>query len=74
MSWRLEKARIGSLRSATSVTTLTLPSNRWGSYGPQRVLRQKAALDRLLSLVVAEYGTLLMLEGGTGSEALFAGS
>jgi len=27
-----------------------------------------------LSVVAAEYGTLLMLEGGTGSEVLFAGS
>lgn len=40
--------------------------SRLGSYGPQQVLRQEAALDRLLSLVAAEYGTLLMLEGGTG--------
>jgi DNA-binding transcriptional LysR family regulator len=37
-----------------------------GGYGAQRILRQETALDRLLSLVAAEYGTLLMLEGGTG--------
>jgi DNA-binding transcriptional LysR family regulator len=37
-----------------------------GDYGAQRILRQETALDRLLSLVAAEYGTLLMLEGGTG--------
>jgi DNA-binding transcriptional LysR family regulator len=37
-----------------------------GDYRAPRILRQEAALDRLLSLVAAEYGTLLMLEGGTG--------
>lgn len=41
--------------------------SRLGSYGAQRVLRQEAARDRLLSLVAAEYGALLMLEGGTGT-------
>ena len=39
---------------------------RLGSYGPQRVLHQESSLDRLLSLVAAEYGTLLMFEGATG--------
>jgi DNA-binding transcriptional LysR family regulator len=33
---------------------------------PQHVLYQDAALDRLLSLVSAGHGILLMLEGGTG--------
>ncbi len=33
---------------------------------PNRVLHQESGLDRLLSLVSAEYGVLLMLEGGTG--------
>lgn len=33
---------------------------------PDRVLYQEASLDRLLSLVGAGYGVLLMLEGGTG--------
>lgn len=33
---------------------------------PARLLHQEAGLDRLLSLVSAEYGILLMLEGGTG--------
>jgi DNA-binding transcriptional LysR family regulator len=33
---------------------------------PSRVLHQESGLDRLLSLVSAEYGVLLMLEGGTG--------
>ena len=33
---------------------------------PHRVLRQDSGLDRLLSLVSAGYGVLLMLEGGTG--------
>lgn len=37
-----------------------------GEYGTQRMLRQEAGLDRLLSLVAAEYGVLLMLEGATG--------
>jgi hypothetical protein len=31
-----------------------------------RVLHQECGLDRLLSLVSAEYGVMLMLEGGTG--------
>lgn len=35
-------------------------------YGPQRIIYQESALDRLLSLVNAEYGVLLMLEGATG--------
>lgn len=35
-------------------------------YGPQRTLHQESALDRLLTLVSAEYGVLLMLEGATG--------
>lgn len=39
---------------------------RLGEYGAQRILRQESGLDRLLSLVAAEYGALLMLEGGTG--------
>ncbi len=43
-----------------------LLDSRLGDYGPQQVLRQESALDRLLSLVAAEYGALLMLEGGTG--------
>jgi streptomycin 6-kinase len=30
------------------------------------VLHQESSLDRLLSLVAAEYGALLMLEGATG--------
>ena len=34
--------------------------------GPQRILYQDSSLDRLLSLVSAEYGALLMLEGATG--------
>jgi DNA-binding transcriptional LysR family regulator len=34
--------------------------------GPQQLLHQDAALDRLLSMVSAKYGMLLMLEGGTG--------
>ncbi len=33
---------------------------------PNRVLHQESGLDRLLSLVSAEYGVLLMFEGGTG--------
>jgi DNA-binding transcriptional LysR family regulator len=37
-----------------------------GAYGAQRILHQASGLDRLLSLVAAEYGTLLMLEGATG--------
>lgn len=37
-----------------------------GDYGPQRILHQESGLDRLLSLVSAEYGALLMLEGATG--------
>jgi DNA-binding transcriptional LysR family regulator len=37
-----------------------------GSYGPQRVLHHESSLDRLLTLVSAEYGALLMLEGATG--------
>jgi hypothetical protein len=40
---------------------------RLGGYGPQRVLHQECSLDRLLSLVAAEYdGALLMFEGATG--------
>jgi DNA-binding transcriptional LysR family regulator len=35
-------------------------------YGPQRLMRQESGLDRLLSLAAANYGVLLMLEGGTG--------
>ena len=35
-------------------------------YGTQRTVHQELALDRLLSLVSAEYGILLMLEGATG--------
>jgi DNA-binding transcriptional LysR family regulator len=40
--------------------------SRLRHYGEQLVLRQEAGLDRLLSLVAAECGALLMLEGGTG--------
>ncbi|WP_346726643.1 LysR family transcriptional regulator [Acidiphilium multivorum] len=40
--------------------------SRLRDWGAQRILRQEAGLDRLLSLVAAERGTLLMLEGGTG--------
>jgi len=39
---------------------------RLSDYGPQRLSYQDSALDRLLSLVAAEYGGLLMLEGATG--------
>lgn len=35
-------------------------------FGPEHLLHQEAGLDRLLSLVAAEYGVLLMLEGATG--------
>ncbi|WP_040844517.1 LysR substrate-binding domain-containing protein [Nitrospirillum viridazoti] len=35
-------------------------------YGPQRLIRQESGLDRMLSLAAANYGVLLMLEGGTG--------
>lgn len=35
-------------------------------FGPQRLSYQDSGLDRLLSLVAAEYGGLLMLEGATG--------
>jgi DNA-binding transcriptional LysR family regulator len=37
-----------------------------GNYGPQRVAHHESSLDRLLTLVSAEYGVLLMLEGATG--------
>ena len=40
--------------------------SKLGECGPQRVLHQESSLDRLLSLVAAEYGVLLMLEGATG--------
>jgi DNA-binding transcriptional LysR family regulator len=36
------------------------------SVGPKHIVRQESSLDRLLSLVSAEYGILLMLEGATG--------
>lgn len=36
------------------------------SFSRQRILTHDAGLDRLLSLVGAEYGILLMLEGATG--------
>ncbi len=36
------------------------------AYGAQRILPQEAALDRLQSLVAAEYGMLVTLEGGAG--------
>lgn len=35
--------------------------------GPPRILHQDSGLDRLLSLVSADHGALLMLEGGTGA-------
>ncbi len=34
--------------------------------GPQHIVHQDSSLDRLLSLVSANYGTLLMFEGATG--------
>jgi DNA-binding transcriptional LysR family regulator len=34
---------------------------------PRHILHQDSGLDRLLSLVSAEHGALLMLEGGTGA-------
>ena len=37
-----------------------------GDCGRQRLLHQASGLDRLLSLVRAEFGILLMLEGATG--------
>jgi len=37
------------------------------SAGLPRILRQDSELDRLLSLVSADYGALLMLEGATGA-------
>jgi DNA-binding transcriptional LysR family regulator len=37
-----------------------------GASGRERLLHQEAGLDRLLSLVSAEFGILLMLEGATG--------
>lgn len=43
-----------------------LLSSKLSNYGAQRLLRQEAALDRLLSLVNAECGILLVLEGATG--------
>lgn len=36
-------------------------------FSPQRILHHEASLDRLLSLVGAAYGVLLMLEGATGA-------
>lgn len=41
--------------------------SKLGDYGARRLLHQESGLDRLLSLVAAEYGTLLMLEGATGA-------
>lgn len=43
-----------------------LVSTRLDAYGPQRLLHHESGLDRLLSLVAAEYGILLMLEGAAG--------
>lgn len=40
--------------------------SRLRDFSAQHILRQEAGLDRLLSLVAAGYGALLMLEGGTG--------
>jgi DNA-binding transcriptional LysR family regulator len=34
---------------------------------PRHILHQDSGLDRLLGLVSAEHGALLMLEGGTGA-------
>ena len=43
-----------------------LLTSKLGSYGQQRMFHQQSGLDRLLSMVAAEYGVLLMLEGATG--------
>lgn len=40
--------------------------SRLRDFGVQRVIHQETGLDRLLSLVAAQHGALLMLEGGTG--------
>lgn len=40
--------------------------SRLRDHGAQRMSRQEAGLDRLLTLVATECGALLMLEGGTG--------
>jgi DNA-binding transcriptional LysR family regulator len=42
--------------------------SRLADYGTQRLLHQEAGLDRLLTLVAAQYGVLLMFEGGTGNK------
>lgn len=41
--------------------------SKLGDYGAQRLLHQESGLDRLLSLVAAEFGVLLILEGATGA-------
>jgi DNA-binding transcriptional LysR family regulator len=38
------------------------------SFGGQRIQRQDVSLDRLLSLVSAGYGSMLVLEGATGAQ------
>lgn len=43
-----------------------LLTSKVGDCGRQRLLHQASGLDRLLSLVRAEFGILLMLEGATG--------
>jgi len=45
-----------------------LMSAKLRGHGPQRILHQEAGLDRLLSLVGAETGIVLALEGATGAK------
>ena len=41
-------------------------NSKVGNYGRCRLIYQECGLDHLLSLVSAEYGLLLMLEGASG--------
>ena len=75
ISWLERRLCIGqTLRAKISLCLTTVParnlngclSSKLNNCGPQRLLHQESALDRLLSMVSADIGILLMLEGATG--------
>jgi DNA-binding transcriptional LysR family regulator len=67
VSWRqLANERVILPLNGPGPELENLLAAKLGGDKPNRVLHQESGFDRLLSLVSAGYGILLMLEGGTG--------
>lgn len=67
VSWKqLANERIIIFRNGPGPEIASLLAAKLNGDAPRHILHQESGLDRLLSLVSAGYGVLLMLEGGAG--------